>query len=115
MGGKPLQWVLRRRRTTAGSSGGSTASTPPPGAIKPFTQASLERLETRTAEARKHFGVLPRRNARLQDGSVLPTKFSPFPLHMYGRPLEEFDQFIFEEVSGSGGGFQGAVVAVKSL
>ncbi|XP_043239489.1 sodium channel protein 60E-like [Amphibalanus amphitrite] len=102
-GGKPLQWVLRRgrpgRRPTAGSGTASGGSTPPPGTIKPFTQASLERLETRTAEARKHFGVLPRRNARLQDGSVLPTKFSPFPTHMYGRPLEEFDQFIFEEVS----------------
>ncbi|XP_043195142.1 sodium channel protein 60E-like, partial [Amphibalanus amphitrite] len=100
-GGKPLQWVLRRgrpgRRPTAGSGTASGGSTPPPGTIKPFTQASLERLETRTAEARKHFGVLPRRNARLQDGSVLPTKFSPFPTHMYGRPLEEFDQFIFEE------------------
>lgn len=109
MGGKHLQRLLLRgrpaRRPAASSTGslggGSGGSTPSAGTIKPFTRASLERLETRTAEARKHFGVLPRRSARLQDGAVLPNKFSPFPHHMYGRPLEEFDQFIFEEVSDS--------------
>ena len=100
MGGKHLQRLLRVGRPARRPPAGSGGSTPEArNTIKPFTQASLERLETRTAEARKHFGVLPRRNARLQDGAVLPTKFSPFPHYMYGRPLEEFDQFIFEEVS----------------
>lgn len=31
-------------------------------------------------------------------GSVLPRKFEPFPENMYGRPLEEIDTFIYEEV-----------------
>jgi hypothetical protein len=33
------------------------------------------------------------------DGAVLPRKFEPFPEEMYGRPLEEIDNFIYEEVS----------------
>lgn len=30
---------------------------------------------------------------------MLPRKFEPFPEHMYGKPLEEIDTFIYEEVS----------------
>lgn len=36
--------------------------------------------------------------ASVEDGSLLPKKYEPFPQHMYGRPLEEIDTFIYEEV-----------------
>ena len=86
---------------TSGSIGGSyrgTSSRTSP-ALKPFTQESLERLETRTSSVIRDYGFLPRRTPTVLDGGLLPNKYEPFPKYMYGRPLEEIDNFIFEEVS----------------
>lgn len=82
---------------SAGGSYGSHRRTSP--SIKPFTQESLERLETRTSSVIRDYGFLPRRTPIVADGGRLPTKYEPFPRYMYGRPLEEIDRFIFEEVS----------------
>lgn len=99
----------------SGSAGGSYGSshrrTSP--SLKPFTQESLERLETRTSSVIRDYGFLPRRTPTVVDGGLLPNKYEPFPRYMYGRPLEEIDHFIFEEVSacacfwGSWGGMGG--------
>lgn len=67
--------------------------------LKPFTQESLSRLETRTSSVIRDYGFLPRRTPTVTDGGRLPNQFEPFPRYMYGRPLEELDHFIFEEVS----------------
>lgn len=67
--------------------------------LKPFTQESLTRLESRTSSVIRDYGFLPRRNPTVTDGGLLPNHFEPFPRYMYGRPLEELDHFIFEEVS----------------
>lgn len=82
---------------SAGGSYGSNRRTSPN--LKPFTQESLERLETRTSSVIRDYGFLPRRTPIVVDGGRLPTKYEPFPRYMYGRPLEEIDRFIFEEVS----------------
>lgn len=47
----------------------------------------------------REYGFHPRTKASVEDGDVLPRKFEPFPEHMYGKPLEEIDTFIYEEVS----------------
>ncbi|KAK8393363.1 hypothetical protein O3P69_013396 [Scylla paramamosain] len=88
---------------SAEGSYGSYRRTSP--SIKPFTQESLERLETRTSSVIRDYGFLPRRTPIVVDGGRLPTKYEPFPRYMYGRPLEEIDRFIFEEqaVEGSDG------------
>lgn len=80
-----------------GGSYGSNRRTSPN--LKPFTQESLEALETRTSSVIRDYGFLPRRSPYVVDGGRLPTKYEPFPRYMYGRPLEEIDRFIFEEVS----------------
>ena len=80
-----------------GSYAGRSNRTSP--ALKPFTQESLERLETRTSSVIRDYGFLPRRTPTVLDGGLLPNKYEPFPKYMYGRPLEEIDNFIFEEVS----------------
>lgn len=66
--------------------------------VKPFTRESLERLENKTVQLVKEYGFQPRRKVSVEDGSVLPGKFEPFPSRLYGRPLEEIDNFIYEEV-----------------
>ncbi|KAH8376077.1 hypothetical protein KR200_002552, partial [Drosophila serrata] len=45
----------------------------------------------------REYGFHPRTKASVEDGDVLPRKFEPFPEHMYGKPLEEIDTFIYEE------------------
>ena len=67
--------------------------------LRPFTKESLDNLEARTSTVIRDYGFLPRRNPTVADGSLLPNKYEPFPKYMYGRPLEEVDQFIFEQVS----------------
>jgi len=67
--------------------------------VKPFTRESLERLESKTVQLVREYGFQPRRKVSVEDGSVLPNKFEPFPSHLYGRPLEEIDNFIYDEVS----------------
>lgn len=77
----------------------------PPGApqvkqqVKPFTKESLERLENKTVQLVRDYGFQPRRKLSVEDGSVLPPKFEPFPTNLYGKPLEEIDNFIYDEVS----------------
>lgn len=46
----------------------------------------------------REYGFHPRTKASVSDGALLPRKFEPFPENMYGRPLEEIDTFIYEEV-----------------
>lgn len=66
--------------------------------VKPFTKESLERLENKTVQLVREYGFQPRRKVSVEDGSVLPNKFEPFPRKLYGRPLEEIDNFIYDEV-----------------
>lgn len=49
----------------------------------------------------REYGFHPRTKATVEDGALLPRKFEPFPQNMYGRPLEEIDSFIYEEVSAT--------------
>lgn len=67
--------------------------------VKPFTKESLDRLESKTVQLVRDYGFQPRRKLSVEDGSVLPGKFEPFPSELYGRPLEEIDNFIYDEVS----------------
>jgi hypothetical protein len=60
-------------------------------------------MEHKTVQLVKEYGFQPRRKRSVQDGSVLPGKFEPFPSRLYGRPLEEIDSFIYDEVGSSGG------------
>ncbi|KAK2588664.1 hypothetical protein KPH14_001565 [Odynerus spinipes] len=83
-----------------GKSPGS--KTPAKGAkqtVKPFTKESLDRLENRTVQLVRDYGFQPKRKMSVEDGAVLPMKFEPFPTELYGRPLEEIDNFIYDEVS----------------
>lgn len=64
-----------------------------------YTQKSQIKHENRHIQLVREYGFHPRTKATVEDGDVLPKKFEPFPENMYGRPLEEIDQFIYEEVS----------------
>ncbi|KAF5282512.1 hypothetical protein FQA39_LY04919 [Lamprigera yunnana] len=66
--------------------------------VKPFTKESLERLERRTVQLVREYGFQPKRKLSVEDGSRLPQKYEPFPSSLYGRPLEEIDNFIYDEV-----------------
>ncbi|KAF7997448.1 hypothetical protein HCN44_006019 [Aphidius gifuensis] len=65
--------------------------------VKPFTRESLDRLENRTVQLVREYGFQPRRKTSVEDGAILPNKFEPFPSDLYGRPLEEIDNFIYDE------------------
>lgn len=67
--------------------------------IVEYTEKSQEKQESRHVQLVREYGFHPRSKVQVQDGSLLPRKFEPFPADMYGRPLEEIDQFIYEEVS----------------
>ncbi|KAJ8968360.1 hypothetical protein NQ317_006495 [Molorchus minor] len=74
---------------------------PPPktkSPVKPFTKESLEKLQKRTVKLVREYGFQPRRKLSVEDGSRLPSKFEPFPSKLYGKPLEEIDNFIYDEV-----------------
>ncbi|XP_015592583.1 sodium channel protein 60E [Cephus cinctus] len=75
---------------TPGAKGGKQT-------VKPFTKESLDRLENRTVQLVREYGFQPRRKTSVEDGAVLPNKFEPFPTDLYGRPLEEIDNFIYDE------------------
>lgn len=64
-----------------------------------YTEKSQEKQESRHVQLVREYGFHPRSKVQVVDGSLLPRKFEPFPSNMYGRPLEEIDQFIYEEVS----------------
>lgn len=76
-------------RTPGGKGGKQT--------VKPFTKES--RLENKTVQLVREYGFQPKRKMSVEDGAVLPNKFEPFPNNLYGRPLEEIDNFIYDEVS----------------
>ncbi|CAH0550611.1 unnamed protein product [Brassicogethes aeneus] len=67
--------------------------------VKPFTKESLERLEKKTVQLVREYGFQPRRKLSVEDGSRLPAKYEPFPQKLYGKPLEEIDNFIYDEVN----------------
>lgn len=65
--------------------------------VRPLTKDSLEtRQHVSTSVG---YGYQTRNRVSVLDGSVLPSKFEPFPNELYGKPLEEIDNFIFDEVS----------------
>ncbi|CAG4947671.1 unnamed protein product [Colias eurytheme] len=83
-----------------------TFSEPPPGrsdepraVVTPFTRESAKRAGSRGAQLVREFGFMPRRRLSVEDGARLPRKYEPFPPKLYGRPLEEIDNFIYDEVS----------------
>ncbi|CAH1186251.1 unnamed protein product [Phyllotreta striolata] len=65
--------------------------------VRPFTKESLEKLQKKTVQLVREYGFQPRRKLSVEDGSRLPAKFEPFPPKLYGRPLEEIDNFIYDE------------------
>lgn len=85
-----------RTVTTPGSIKGKTT---PKQQVKPFTKDSLDRLENKHLQLVRDYGFQPKRKTSVEDGGVLPNKFEPFPSNLYGRPLEEIDSFIYDEVS----------------
>lgn len=64
-----------------------------------YTEKSQDKHESRHVQLVREYGFHPRSKVQVVDGGVLPRKFEPFPENMYGRPLEEIDNFIYEEVS----------------
>ncbi|XP_029343809.1 sodium channel protein 60E-like isoform X3 [Acyrthosiphon pisum] len=63
--------------------------------VRPLTKDSLEtRQHVSTSVG---YGYQTRNKVSVLDGSVLPSKFEPFPSELYGMPLEEIDNFIFDE------------------
>ncbi|VVC43878.1 Voltage gated sodium channel, alpha subunit,Voltage-dependent L-type calcium channel, IQ- [Cinara cedri] len=63
--------------------------------VRPLTKDSLEtRQHVSTSLG---YGYQTRNKVSVLDGSVLPSKFEPFPSELYGMPLEEIDNFIFDE------------------
>ncbi|XP_038211403.1 sodium channel protein 60E-like [Zerene cesonia] len=81
-----------------------TFSEPPPGrsdepraVVTPFTRESAKRAGSRGAQLVREFGFMPRRRLSVEDGARLPRKYEPFPPKLYGRPLEEIDNFIYDE------------------
>lgn len=89
-----------RNSTTAEKKSPVSSGKPGTGkqTVKPFTKESLDRLENRTVQLVREYGFQPRRKTSVEDGAVLPHKFEPFPADLYGRPLEEIDNFIYDEV-----------------
>lgn len=93
-------------RQSAHRASGPGAYAAPPSApkpllkvqVRPFTKESLDKHESKTVQLVRDYGFQPRRKLSVEDGSVLPCKFEPFPARLYGRPLEEIDNFIYDEV-----------------
>ncbi|KAJ8670421.1 hypothetical protein QAD02_001680 [Eretmocerus hayati] len=83
---------------SSGVSGGIQGKQPTKHQVKPFTKNSLERLESKHVQLVRDYGFQPKRKTSVEDGGVLPNKFEPFPRNLYGRPLEEIDNFIYDEV-----------------
>lgn len=66
--------------------------------MKPFTKASLDKKSRRNRATIRDYGFVPRNKLSIQDGAILPQKYEPFPNTLYGKALEEIDQFIYDEV-----------------
>ncbi|XP_045452593.1 sodium channel protein 60E [Melitaea cinxia] len=69
----------------------------PRAVVTPFTRESAKRAGSRGAQLVREFGFMPRRRLSVEDGARLPRKYEPFPPKLYGRPLEEIDNFIYDE------------------
>lgn len=91
----PLEGVTFARETSGGGGGRDE----PRAAVTPFTRESARRAGSRGAQLVREFGFMPRRRLSVEDGARLPRKYEPFPPKLYGRPLEEIDNFIYDEVS----------------
>ncbi|CAD0203063.1 unnamed protein product [Chrysodeixis includens] len=77
--------------------GGAGERDGPRAAVTPFTRESARRAGSRGAQLVREFGFMPRRRLSVEDGARLPRKYEPFPPKLYGRPLEEIDNFIYDE------------------
>lgn len=110
------QRAVQAQRQAGAGGAGAPQGAPPAGAtpgpsgapkpqvkvqVKPFTRESLDKHESKTIQLVRDYGFQPRRKLSVEDGSVLPCKFEPFPARLYGRPLEEIDNFIYDEVSNT--------------
>lgn len=71
-----------------------TSQTP----VTEYTERSQDKIQDKHVQLVRDYGFHPRSKAQVEDGSLLPRKFEPFPSEMYGRPIEEIDHFIYEEV-----------------
>lgn len=72
---------------------------PPKQQVVEYTERSQDKHESRHIQMVREYGFNPRSKVSVEDGAMLPKKFEPFPADMYGKPLEEIDNFIYEEVS----------------
>ncbi|KAJ0174015.1 hypothetical protein K1T71_010161 [Dendrolimus kikuchii] len=89
----PLEGVTFARETSGGGGGRDE----PRAAVTPFTRESARRAGSRGAQLVREFGFMPRRRLSVEDGARLPRKYEPFPPKLYGRPLEEIDNFIYDD------------------
>uniref|UniRef100_A0A1B0FV40 Uncharacterized protein n=2 Tax=Lutzomyia longipalpis TaxID=7200 RepID=A0A1B0FV40_LUTLO len=91
--------VTKAKMTDAITPNEGTAG--PKQQVVAYTEKSQDKHESRHIQLVREYGFHPRSKVSVEDGAVLPKKFEPFPENMYGRPLEEIDNFIYEEVSRS--------------
>lgn len=94
---RSLQSLIRSPLFSLSSSAG-----PPKQQVVEYTEKSQDKHESRHIQMVREYGFNPRSKVSVEDGAVLPRKFEPFPADMYGKPLEEIDNFIYEEVSPTG-------------
>ncbi|XP_065216673.1 sodium channel protein 60E isoform X2 [Planococcus citri] len=85
-----------QKPSSAGSSIISRKNEPKPD-FKPFTKESAEKFDNKTVKIARECGFARKRKSSIEDESVLPDKYEPFPSNLYGKPLEEIDNFIYEE------------------
>lgn len=81
------------------SSSTVSAGKPQQVQVVEYTEKSQDKHETRHVQLVREYGFHPRSKVQVVDGALLPRKFEPFPEDMYGRPVEEIDHCIYEEVS----------------
>uniref|UniRef100_A0A182QEW2 Uncharacterized protein n=1 Tax=Anopheles farauti TaxID=69004 RepID=A0A182QEW2_9DIPT len=88
--------VLKKKTPFETNRGGKVAKHQ----VVAYTEKSQDKHESRHIQLVREYGFHPRSKVQVEDGALLPRKFEPFPDDMYGRPLEEIDNFIYEEVFG---------------
>ncbi|CAH2234218.1 jg16667 [Pararge aegeria aegeria] len=94
---KPKREELRIALDVTFSESVGRSDGEPRAVVTPFTRESAKRAGSRGAQLVREFGFMPRRRLSVEDGARLPRKFEPFPPKLYGRPLEEIDNFIYDE------------------
>jgi len=94
----------------------SFAHAPPPTYFRLFTKESLTKIERRIRDERQARALVkqlqeqgdpaaaaagPRDdiqpNPQLEAGRTLPTRLGEFPPELYGKPIEELDEFYFNK------------------